>query len=572
MTDATTENLDALVTAYVYGELSADAKAAFEEQMRSDPDLQAEVDGLLAMRDVLDADAQFGEESGIDEPPPHLFDAILKDEAIARSPAVKAAVAKRNAPPSEGLLSKLSTWLVGGGALAGAAAVLFFVVARQGAVDDVAAPQAAKTAAPAAADIKRDAPSGLEKEAAREEKPGSFAAKSERAPAELSERELAKGALDVAPRPSTITSSKDRLDTGRGSAGGGGFAPEPERKKSDKKVALPPRGSADDAPAEARRSRHRDAPADGARSDPAQGNQAGEGTRSLSFGTHQVGIDSSLSLEDDDSADEAKEVVQKPKPKPAPAVALGDNVERQAPSAKAEAEEESIEAPVALGGRAGAAKKTSASASGAAPAAEPPAAPPPPPAADSAAGPPRLNEKTAEFARKQREAAAKRAPMKAKRGKNKRDSYKANAKREARLRKVEQTIMAAATELAAQRSASALALFQRAELEGSGLKEIGLGPVLGQMQALLQQSRKKEALALAVKGERAAKGTIGKDDVIATGARVATDLQNRPRARSLWNQLLNSPRFKAEAKRSLRALEFDADMFDSEAPAVRSRR
>ena len=47
---------EALMLAYVYGEMSESASASFEEELSKDPALRAEVDGLLATRELLDLD------------------------------------------------------------------------------------------------------------------------------------------------------------------------------------------------------------------------------------------------------------------------------------------------------------------------------------------------------------------------------------------------------------------------------------------------------------------------------------------------------------------------------------
>src|SRR5678815_4980131 len=94
---AVSEETEALMLAYVYGELSANAAREFERQMAADPELRAEVDGMRATLDVFGKDAAFGLSSGVDVPPAHLVDAILKDEAIARIAPVKEAMVKRAA-------------------------------------------------------------------------------------------------------------------------------------------------------------------------------------------------------------------------------------------------------------------------------------------------------------------------------------------------------------------------------------------------------------------------------------------------------------------------------------------
>jgi len=119
---------EALMLAYVYGELEGEAEKAFEGQLASDPDLKAEVEGMLAMRDLLDADMAYGEESGLDEPPPHLRDAIFRAEALSPPPELKVAVVSASRPDEESWVKRFGAWLLGGGALVGAAAAATLVV------------------------------------------------------------------------------------------------------------------------------------------------------------------------------------------------------------------------------------------------------------------------------------------------------------------------------------------------------------------------------------------------------------------------------------------------------------
>lgn len=115
------------ILAYVYGEMTLDARRAFEEKMAAEPALRAEVDGLLATRAWLGTDARFGQASGQDLPPPHLVDAIVRAEAIARPASVREAL-QTLPPPSaaRGWLQRLNHWLVGGG-VAVAATLAFWI-------------------------------------------------------------------------------------------------------------------------------------------------------------------------------------------------------------------------------------------------------------------------------------------------------------------------------------------------------------------------------------------------------------------------------------------------------------
>src|ERR1044071_2603564 len=123
---AVSEETEALMLAYVYGEVSATAAREFERQMAADAELRAEVDGMRATLDLVGKDAAFGLSSGVDVPPAHLVDAILRDEAIARAPQIKEAMVKRSALSSPSTADKatftarLARWLLGGGLVVGA--------------------------------------------------------------------------------------------------------------------------------------------------------------------------------------------------------------------------------------------------------------------------------------------------------------------------------------------------------------------------------------------------------------------------------------------------------------------
>ena len=118
------------ILAYVYDELSSAERREFEQKMDGEPALRAEVEGLLATRQWLGADARFGEESGRDTPPPQLVDAIVQAEAIARSAEVREALQAQPAGSAHetGWLGRLNQWVFGGGIAV--AATLAFLVFR----------------------------------------------------------------------------------------------------------------------------------------------------------------------------------------------------------------------------------------------------------------------------------------------------------------------------------------------------------------------------------------------------------------------------------------------------------
>ena len=52
---------DDVIVAYVYGELRGDEARAFEDRLEGDPDLRAEVEGLMAARALWAIRAVFGD-------------------------------------------------------------------------------------------------------------------------------------------------------------------------------------------------------------------------------------------------------------------------------------------------------------------------------------------------------------------------------------------------------------------------------------------------------------------------------------------------------------------------------
>jgi hypothetical protein len=121
---------DDLVLAFVDGTLAGDALATMNARLQADPALRAEVEGLLAVRRLLGDDARWGQEAGRDVPPPHLVDAIVRAEVLAR-PHDRPAAAPPDARTMVPWWSRLSAWWLRGSLVgAGAAAVLLAVVTR----------------------------------------------------------------------------------------------------------------------------------------------------------------------------------------------------------------------------------------------------------------------------------------------------------------------------------------------------------------------------------------------------------------------------------------------------------
>ena len=119
-----------LVFAYVDGTLDAAVRAELDIRLAGDPALRAEIEGLLAIRTLLDKDAQYGRDSQVDLPPSHLIDAILRSEVAARPDEIRQAVALARTSTdarddaSRPLWARFSSWLVGGGVVVSAAAAV----------------------------------------------------------------------------------------------------------------------------------------------------------------------------------------------------------------------------------------------------------------------------------------------------------------------------------------------------------------------------------------------------------------------------------------------------------------
>ena len=136
---------DDLLLSYVDGTLAAQPRSELEARLSSDPALRAEVEGLRAVRALLDNDAQWGRDSAVDAPPPHLLQAILTAEVAARPDEIRQAVVLAHAAPTppKSLWAKMSTWMLGGGVVVGAAAAILIVVSQG---DRALQPPAAKGA------------------------------------------------------------------------------------------------------------------------------------------------------------------------------------------------------------------------------------------------------------------------------------------------------------------------------------------------------------------------------------------------------------------------------------------
>jgi hypothetical protein len=152
--------MDNEITAYLYGEMPETQVHAFEKRMQEDPDLLAEVEGLRATQEFLDADLKSGIENGADLPPPHLLNAIMRAEIIERPASIREAIIARS-KKDEPWHKRFFLSLLGGGALATTAVVVIFISVNSN-LDKAEAPasvtlQRPGTAEPAA-EAAADAP------------------------------------------------------------------------------------------------------------------------------------------------------------------------------------------------------------------------------------------------------------------------------------------------------------------------------------------------------------------------------------------------------------------------------
>lgn len=500
---------EALMLAYVYGELDGDAARAFEARLASDAELRAEVEGMQAVRDLLQLDARHGEESGLDVPPPHLVDAILRAEALARPAEIRDASLLVRGRPDEprGFAQKLSSWLLGGGVFVTAAAALLVLVARD---DDVEAPAAivAFEQAPAAA------PDAVAQGAKDEAKPAaeaklalpsddevaepSLETEAPKQPAEavapapevgLLEKASALQAKQLeAKEPETRAREEPELDDKV-------YDEKYDRRYDKKAKTRPSRASRKARPAEkpapAKGGALRDVDLDEALSSPA----TGEGLDALSSGAGLKGADGLAEGQ----------------------LGLGRGA-----------------------GGSGAGPGTSSLES----------APPPPPATSAPSGafgstPPPLPEPARRKAEEQRRERAKVA------GTDKRARAKLDAERAAAESEAEMALASAGLALGEGRADEALDLFKRAALFDKQVKVLGGAPYVGQMRAYLALKRPKDAYALWPLVQRYSKTAADRAQGALAAAEAAEGLGRDRDARRLYEEAARFPATKALALKGL---------------------
>lgn len=491
MTDS---DLDSLMLAYVYGELSDDEARAFEQRLAADAGLRAEVDGLLATREMLGEDARYGESSGTDLPPPHLLDAILRAEVLARPTEIRQAHAAGSA--AGGWLSRLSLWLVGGGvAVTAAAAVLLLAKDESGLEPELLAPAEIAPEAPAESAV------GEPLAAAK----GAFAGERQ------AEASADEAKLEVREEPSDKKASKDADEkpTGTGTVFGNEAADglmSERKQKVHKRDAL----GAGDAEPFAADDTASSLGLKGGSSDVLQEQAEAEAddTDTLSPGGGRVGSF------DYEGAPAAEPTAASPEPPAPKSVAAGPAGSSSPPSA----------ARRTLGGGGGGLGAPSAAA---------PPGPPPLPA--------HLRQ---QLAKKRAERARKPA---------KEQGLGAEAAKK-HVEQLEMSLMTAERELQEGRPSEALDLFQSVSRQDPRGALVGIVPYVGQMRALEVLKRHAEVLALLPLVRRPGIKATGVPEGLHVAARSAEATGNLSLARELYRELLVVKDKRQEAEKALARL------------------
>lgn len=127
-----------LLLDYLNGDLSPEERAAVEKAFGEDPALEKSRVELKQTLSLLESDGEYGQSSGIDVPPSHLRDAILRTEALSRPETLRTAVAKWSADAAPVKIKKdkdksskgssLIAWFLGGGTVITAAAAVLILV------------------------------------------------------------------------------------------------------------------------------------------------------------------------------------------------------------------------------------------------------------------------------------------------------------------------------------------------------------------------------------------------------------------------------------------------------------
>ncbi len=502
---------DTLMLAYVYGELESDEVRAFEQRLEADPGLRAEVDGLLATRELLVEDARYGEASGVDLPPAHLTDAILRAEVLARPPEIRQAHARG---ASGGFLARIQLWFVGGGLAVAAAAALLLVV-KEGSTPapDMAAPAAESV--PKQSEAQRPA-AGMAKEgtgqdalprgAVAEAEPEAAATFAD-APAEPLAEATASGLAEEVGGLGKLSRDGARSSggAGRGTLSDPALEEKPQkaaeqRAEKQDKLALP--------------------------TPPLEALGAGDAE---GFAPADA---------EEDAADRAP-AKDAAKAKQKPGASLDEDIRGGRLERAAEASEHKREQPVLQQGPARG-MTTSGSSTSVAP--SPSAAPPAPPALPDVV--------RRQLAKKR--SARSRAPA--------RQSAKPGTElgqNNERFDALQLTLVTAERELSAGRALEALDLFTSVTRQDPRGALMGVVPYVGRMRALQALTRHAEVLALLPTVKRPGIQATGVPEGLLVAARSAEALGDFVLARQLYRELLVVKEQRKEAEAALARLDAD---------------
>jgi|GEM_PF-2132522 len=615
-----TPDTEALLMAYVYGDLSEDAARAFEAQLDADAELRAEADGMIAIRDLLEDDKSFGLSAGLDVPPAHLRQAIFEQEALERPAEIRQAALQVSAPsPQERMpfVQRLSTWIFGGGTLAlGAAAVLFFVqnsdrleapdmAARSVASAPVADEEgAAAPAAMAKAEAPGDgkAPQGAFK---NEFKEAPEAKKADSADPQIADNLRVNRATGKAAYPTTTkTAERDSRTSLRRKTPA--YTDDVAKDASRRQARLLDRAEGEKAAAEpevqqrARKAKKKakrkaneptfDQMASGyARGGSAQAPSGNLGRiADVDDGAYRGGGGGAAKGAGRSGETEQEEAELQTAEVPAQQQWAPQMDNKWSPPPMEAADEDDVDESIAdqgFGGAAAAdapqnsqdkssqdkalreesvAKADVADQKPAKVAKPAPARRPASSSAPASKGPPTPPKAARDYNQKLR--SSKKGKRSLSKRDRRRDDEKRKSQRAAQDEQVQQLLATALRELKTGNPASALNIFQQAEVRDRS-RHAGVIPVVGQMQALEALKQHQAAMNLLPRVRRAQKNTEGRPEGLEVGARLAETLGNWALAETLYRELMGYKRFKRKAqkgaarsrkKATMRNMDFEA--------------
>jgi hypothetical protein len=507
---------DDLIVAYVYGELRDDEAKAFEDRLEGDAELRAEVEGLMAAREMLDIDKENAEKFGFDEPPAHLFESIMRAEPLVRPremTAAAAAVERPTAGAEPTWFHRLRMWIVGGGAVLTGAVAVMLMVQTSGADE---APTSALAPAMEKADVAEPAsPAAAADAPAKNEEPEP--SPEDKAQGELlDELEQNKPAEAPPPPADPAASELGRFDTKTAQPAPKAAAPMPTKKDLSRDYK-PNRRSKSKA-------KKRSAPKPKKHKGKSFSDDFG-----LGFATGADDADEgALDYRQRREAEEKRKVSRDPAPakRPRPKVATRPTP----PPTAAPMPDVTKPAPIST---------TTGSTRG----------------ARSGGGVVKVQDAVKQ--RNQKKAGKKKPP-------SSKDRLLAKERQNREDQAAEMALTAAANALSSNQAAEALSLFERAQRLDKR-RQLGFAPRVGKMKALKMMSQCKEALKLLGVLEKQKLSTPYVIDGLFVGASCAEQLGYDRRAERIYERLAGFPATKKAASPNLRRLRQKA--IDLEAPA-----